>query len=278
MSVAVSPSEDALAAVRVRGGASAAFKADTAATHIATLEEHGGYRLKFPDCAGGAVETVIVNTGGGVAGGDRVRFDITAGARTNVTVATATAERIYRSAGATAEIDVRLRADVGATLAWLPQATILFSGSRLQRRFAVDVAGDARFLMAETTIFGREASGEIMGQGRLHDDWRVRRDGALVFADATRLDGDIAGLLARPALAASVRGVALLLCVAPDVEEKRDLVRAALADVVALAGVSAWNGMLVVRVQASRLDILQLALRRAIDALQIGTVPQVWSN
>ncbi len=278
MSVAAFRSEDALAALRVDGGATASFKADRAITRIALLAEYGGYRLKFPDCTGGALEAVVVNTGGGVAGGDRVQFDIQAGAASKVIVATATAERIYRSRGANSAIDVRLDVEHGSTLAWLPQATILFSGARLQRRFDVDVAGQARLLMAETTVFGREASGEIMGTGFLHDRWRVRRDGALIFADETRLDGDISALQARPALAAAVRGVALLLCVAPDVEEKRHAVRVALAGGSGETGVSAWNGMLVVRVLASRLDVLQSALRRAIDALQIASVPQVWSN
>ena len=267
----------ALAPVRVDGAISVAFKAEQDTTRIATLAEHGGYRLKFPDPVGGALEGVIVNTGGGVAGGDRVTFSVSAGAGARAAITTATAERIYRSTGAAAEFDVRLAAACDATLAWLPQATILFSQARLKRRFAVDLASGARLLMAETTIFGREASGEIMGDGLLQDVWRVRRGGDLMVAEATRLDGDMTELLARPAIAGSVRGVALLLCVAPEIEETTDAVRAAIAGCDVLAGVSAWNGMLVMRAQASRLDALQLSLRRAIEALQIVKPPQAWS-
>jgi urease accessory protein len=267
----------ALAPVRVDGGIAVAFKADQGTTRIATLAEHGGYRLKFPDSVGDALEGVVVNTGGGVVGGDRVTFSVSAGAGAQAAITTATAERIYRSTGAASELDVKLAAASGATLAWLPQATILFSQSRLKRRFEVDLAPDARLLMTEATIFGREASGEVMGEGLLQDVWRVRRGGDFVFAEATRLDGNLTELLARPAIAASVRGVALLLCVAPDIEETRDAVRAAIAGCDVLAGVSAWNGMLVMRAQAKRLDALQLSLRRAIDALQIAHPPQAWS-
>ncbi len=287
MSAAVYPSDqtrprislsNALAPLRVVGGLSASFKADNGKTSIRSLAEHGGYRLKFPDSFSPAVEAVTVNTGGGVAGGDRVRFDIGAGLGANATIATATAERIYRSTGTASEIDVNLTAGPASTLAWLPQASILFSGARLKRRFEVDLAPDARFIMAETTIFGRTASGEIMGNGLLQDVWRVRRDNQLVFAEATRLDGNLTELLARPAIADAARGIALLLCVAPSIADRRDAVRAALEPYDASTGVSAWNGILVVRAIGSRLETLQSALRRAIEALQITSVPHVWSN
>lgn len=287
MSVAAYPSDkirsrgrddDALAAVRVIGGAAVSFNADAGTSRIASLAEYGGYRLKFPASLGGAVEAAMVNTGGGVAGGDRVRFEVAAGADSRVTIATATAERVYRSHGQVSDFDVRLSADRSATLAWLPQATILCNGARIRRRFEIELAVEARFLMAETTIFGREASGEVMGEGLLHDVWRVRRGGQLVFAEATRLDGDIASLLARPAVADGIRGMTLLLCVAPAIEEKRAALRDALADCDALAGVSAWNGLLVMRALDSRLEALQSVLRRAIDALQICSIPQVWAR
>jgi urease accessory protein len=285
MSGAVFPSDpsirraapaDALASIRTVAGVAAAFTEENGATRLAKLAEYGGYRAKFPDGAEGVLEAAIINTGGGVAGGDRVQFDMSAGARASATIATATAERIYRSSGAASEIDVHLAAAPAATLAWLPQATILFSGAKLRRRFEADLAADARFILAETTIFGRIASGETMGEGLLHDVWRVRRDGRLIFAEASRLDGDIASLLARPAVADAVRGIALLLCVAPDIEDKKDAVREAVTGADALSGVSAWNGLLVVRLLASRLDALQLILRRVIGALQISPVPHVW--
>jgi urease accessory protein len=267
---------DALAPVRVEAGIGASFSAAGATTRLGRLSEHGGYRLKFPDSPGPGVEAAIVNTGGGVAGGDRVRLGILAGTAARVTVATATAERVYRSAGPAAEIDVSLTADRGATLAWLPQATILFSGARLKRRYEADIAGDSRLVLAEAIVFGRIASGEVMGKGLLHDVWRVRRDGRLVFAEATRLDGDIEALLARPAVGGGARGLALLLCIAPGIEERRDAVRAAMSDLDVATGVSAWNGLLVVRALATELAALQSALRRAIGALQICVLPQVW--
>lgn len=287
MSVAVFPSEpelrrartaDALAGVRVVGGTTAAFSGDDGSTRLVTLAESGGYRLKFPDPNSATIEAVIINTGGGVAGGDHMQFDFAAEQGARVVVSSATAERVYRSTGPASEVDVRLAAGSGARLGWLPQASILFSGARLKRRFEVDLAGDAQFLIAEATVFGRIASGEVLGGGLLHDVWRVRREGRLVFAEATRIDGEIAEVLARPAAAGEARVMALLLAVAPEAEDYRDRIRAALADCPAMAGVSAWNGLLVMRALANRLDQVQNVIARAVTALAIVPVPQVWSN
>ena len=100
--------------------------------------------------------------------------------------------------------------------AWLPQPTILFDGARLDRRTEVDLAGDARFLAVETLIFGRAAMGEDVHRGLCRDAWRVRRDGALVFADSLRLDGAIAATLDRPARARWRPRRGHVLYVAPD--------------------------------------------------------------
>ena len=88
---------------------------------------------------------------------------------------TAAAEKIYRSTGPDAEMDVKLDVGEGAQLAWLPQETILFDRARLSRRIDVDLAESASLLMAEAVVFGRAAMGEAMREGFFADRWRVRR-------------------------------------------------------------------------------------------------------
>jgi urease accessory protein len=268
----------ALAQVRAEVEVSIACAADGARTHLTSLSERGGYRAKFPRVSGTDLEAVIVNSGGGVAGGDRVRLSASAGAGARLTVSTATAERIYRSLGPSTEIDVRLQADAGATLGWLPQPTILFSGARLDRRFEVDLAAEARLILAETFVFGRIASGEIMGDGMVHDRWRIRRDGRLAFAETTRLDGDLAALLDRASVASGARATALIIIVAPDAEDLRDRVRDALAECRADHGVSAWNGLLAVRALASGLDAVHDVVQRVVRIAMGGAVPRAWSG
>lgn len=272
-------SSEALARIRAVAGVTAEFAASDDQTRLASLSEYGGYRAKFPATVGNIIEAVIVNTGGGVAGGDRISLAVTAGTQTLVAVTSPSAERIYRSAadGLAAELTVKLAVQHGATLVWAPQGTLLFDGARLSRQLEANVTADARLLIAEVTMFGRRGSGESIQDGLLTDQWRIRRDGHLVFADATQLAGPISAHLARPAVAAGAGGVALAVVVASGVEQQLDAVLAAVTGVEgALVGVSAWEGLLVMRATAASLESLQACLRQVMHAVNLCPLPAVW--
>lgn len=284
MSAAASPSEllriesasaDAhrLSRIRAEGAVAITAKRDGAITRIEALAESGGYRAKFPTPSGSTLEASIVNTGGGVAGGDTLDIDITVRTRARLAVTTPSAERIYRSLGEETRINAAFTLEAGADLTWAPQATIVFSGARLKRSFKVELADTARLLMAETVVFGRRDSGEVMGFGLFQDRWEISRGGKLIFAEATRLDGNLGAALARPAVMgpANIRAniAAIIVCIAPNVGERLDAVRTALQTTSTDAGASSWNGMLVVRALGDRLDRVQASISAAISALDV---------
>ena len=144
---------------------------------------------------------MFVNTAGGTAGGDRFDIDIATGEGARLTVTTAAAEKVYRSHGPAAQLDIALKAAAHSHLAWLPQETILFDRARVERRIDIDLADTASLLLCEIVVFGRAAMGEHMRQGDFVDRWRLKRGGRLVFAETVRLHGDIAEKLAHPAVA-----------------------------------------------------------------------------
>ncbi len=169
-------------------------------TALAALRQAGAARVRFPNPADGdAPEAVLLNTAGGLTGGDRFDVEVRMGAGTDATVTTASAEKIYRARDGDTDISVTLDLEPGARLAWLPQPTILFDQSRLNRRTTVSLAGTATFVAVETLIFGRTAMGEDVRAGACRDAWRVHRDGVLLFADTFRAGGAIADALNRPA-------------------------------------------------------------------------------
>jgi urease accessory protein len=268
----------ALGGIRVRGRIGAAFAATDRRTRIAHLEEHGGYRLRFPHTHGSHAEAVIINTGGGVVGGDDVELDFRVGAGARAVVSTQSAERIYRSAGPHSRIRVSLTAASGGRLHWLPQETILFSGARLARHFEVDVAADAAALLIESLVLGRAASGETMRSGRLHDVWRVRRNGSLVLADVLRLERLSAATLDRPAVLDGARAAAMLLYVAPDAEVRLAAVREAMGEARGEWGASAWYGMLAMRFLARAPQHVRSDLMRAALVLSGMPMPRVWAT
>jgi urease accessory protein len=263
------------------------FAANRATGHIAlsvaTLDgrtrrklvrEDGSLRVRFPNAAPEALEAVIVNTGGGMTGGDRFSIDMTLEAGASLIAGTAAAEKVYRSNGPDAEMTVRLDVAEGARLDWLPQETILFDQARLSRRIDVDLAPGASLLMAEAVVLGRAAMGEVMTEGHVSDHWRVRRAGKLIYADTARLDGEIAGKLGQAAVMAGGIAFATVLC-APGGEEQLAAVRALGNTFKGEAGISAWNGIAVARLCAKDGATLRHDLVAVLAALG-AQVPRLW--
>jgi urease accessory protein len=247
-------------------------------TVLDTLHQAGAMRARFPKVGGsGAPEAVLINTAGGLTGGDRIEVDVMLAAGASATVTTAAAEKVYRARDdEQTEIRVTVALGPGARLGWLPQPTILFDRAGFDRSTEVELAGDACFLGVEMLIFGRAAMGEDVRRGAARDRWRVRRDGALIFADTFRADGAIASMLDRKAAFAGARASALLLYIAPDAAARLEEVRALLADCACMAGASAWNGLLAVRALARDGRTLQRDIAQIAAALSGRPLPRVW--
>jgi urease accessory protein len=248
------------------------------ATRRQRVHEAGSLRVRFPNPhASDMLDAVIVNTAGGMTGGDKFGIDVTVGANASLTVTTEAAEKIYRSLGPETEIAVKLDVARGAGLAWLPQETILFDQVRLHRRIDVDLEPDARLLLAEAIVFGRSAMGETITSGTLSDRWRVRRGGALVFAETLRLDGAIAETLAHRAVAGGGVAIATVLkslANDDDVAAVRGLAETFRGE----GGVSAWNGLAVVRLVAPNGEMLRHDLMAVLKALSPAPLPRLWLN
>ncbi len=237
--------------------------------------ETGGLRWRFPRPSG-ACEAAIVNTGGGVAGGDVLHVALWLKEAAEVEATTPAAEKIYRSDGAPARIETRLALESRARLAWLPQETLLFEGAWLERRLEVDIAAEARLLLVESIVFGRLAMGERRIDARLRDSWRIRRNGRLVFADETRLER-AGATLDRRAVGGGARALATIVAAAPDVEARLPDLRAAIdAGMEGVeAGASALDGLIVARLLSPSPSRLRAAAIASILALG-GRKPRLW--
>ena len=266
------------AANRATGTIALSATAQAGVTRRARVHEDGSLRVRFPNATPEALEAVIVNTGGGMTGGDRFHIEMAVGEGARLVAGTAAAEKIYRSTGPDTEMDVRLAVAAGASLAWLPQETILFDRARLSRRLDIDLGEGASLIMAEAVVLGRAAMGEVLAEGHFTDRWRLRRDGRLIYADTARLDGAIAGQLAQRAVADAGIAIATVL-IAPGGDEQLAAVRA-LGDnlpggFAGEVGISAWNGIAVARLCAKDGAALRRDLIAVLAALGT-TVPRLW--
>jgi len=269
--------DEIFAANRATGRVAVAVAAGSGGTRPARIHEEGSLRVRFPHGAGQVLDAVIVNTAGGMTGGDRSCIDIEARAGAKLSVTTAAAEKIYRSLGPDTEVGVKLEVGPRAVLAWLPQETILFDRARLRRTIEVNLARDAELLLAEASIFGRSAMGETVRSGSFVDRRRIRVDGALVLAESVQLDGGIADRLTERAIGAGGAAIASVLKL-PGGEDDTAAVRAMQRDFCGEVGVSAWNGLALARLVAADGAALRHDLLRVLSAFGSGPPPRLWSN
>jgi urease accessory protein len=262
---------------RARGAVRFDAKLQDGLTRRGVLHESGSLRVRFPSPEGEGLSGVFVNTAGGIAGGDRFDIDITAGEGARLTLTTAAAEKVYRATGPAAQLNIALKAEAGAHLAWLPQETILFDRARISRRIDIDLADDASLLLCEIVVFGRAAMGEKMLHGEFIDRWRLRRAGKLVFAETIRLDGDIGAKLSRPAIANGGVAIGTALIVPGD-EAVVERIREASESFGGEVGISAWNGFAMVRFCAQDAARLRADMMTVLGRASGVALPRLWLN
>jgi urease accessory protein len=260
---------------RTEGASRIAFKFERGGTRLDRLFQSGAAKIRLPLVeAGDPLQGVLINTAGGLTGGDRMSAEVTLGAKCHAVVTTQACEKIYRASSGNAETRTNLSLAENARLDWLPQETILFDGARLVRRLEADLATGAELLLVEATIFGRSARGETIRSGLFTDRWRVRREGRLIFADDLRFDWADADLLNRSAVLAGTAAMATILFVTEEPARCLAALREILGDA---GGVSAWNGKLLARLTATTGAALRQSLIPVLAALRNGvSLPKFW--
>lgn len=260
---------------RARGAVDLVVKAGK----LERLYQSGSAKIFLPKTYARTIEAVLVNTAGGLTGGDEFGVRLAADGDTHLTVSTQTAERVYRALGSqNAEMRVNMTVTGTATLHWLPQETILFDGAGFVRQLDVQMVEGSSFLASEMMVFGRTAMQETVRQGNVRDQWRIWCDGRLIHAEAFRLDGQIVQKRHQKASAAGNVCFATTLYVSRDAEAKADAVRGFFNrfDDVQTA-VSAWQGKLVIRCLCNDTARLKKLLAQFIEQLRQIANPRVWN-
>ncbi|WEX76717.1 urease accessory protein UreD [Sinorhizobium numidicum] len=250
-------------------------------TRIAELYQEGCAKIRLPKTFDASMEAVLINSSGGVTGGDRLAWAFEAGEGTSLTLTTQACEKIYRASAGTADIATCISVAAGGRVDWLPQETILFDRASLSRSLEVDLAEDASFLAVEAVLLGRKAMGEVVHAGLFRDRWRIRSGDKLLHAENLALTDEIAILAGRRAVLDGAAAFATLFYTAPDCELMLSRLRGALAG-YACAGVSHFQvggrDKLVARVVAPDGFILRKILIPLISHLRKdASVPRVWT-
>src|SRR5687768_4982175 len=108
-----------LSAQRVDARARLAVRRDERRTRLGRLYQEGAAKIRMPEVSADPLEAILINTAGGLTGGDRIAWEIEAGPGASVVVTTQACEKLYRSRSGEARADVKLSAAERARLAWL---------------------------------------------------------------------------------------------------------------------------------------------------------------
>ena len=231
----------------------------------------------------GFQEAVLINTAGGVAGGDRLDIDVTALSHAAITLTSQAADRIYGALDQPARVSTTLTACATARLAWCPQETIVFDRARVRRETRIAVSTGAEVLALEWIVLGRAAHGEAVAGGSVVDSWRVEQNGRLVWADTLRITDDVFPHIRRRALLADVTSFATLVYVGSDLKERLECLRDGAASLGCHSAATMVGGLIVVRAAAADASTLRTGLRNMLDrfdrAFEPGPfhVPKMWS-
>lgn len=241
---------------------------------IGDLSMSGAAKLLFPRSRG-PLQAVYLNASGGITGGDDFALNAEAEENAHLVLTTQAAERIYRAMpGEPGRVRTRLTLRDGARLDWLPQETILFEGSALDRSLSIDMPANARLLACETLVFGRPAMGEKVHDLRLVDRIDLRIDGRLAYADRLRLMGDADATLARSGVASGAGAMATVIHAAPGAAASVEALRKMLPET---AGVSALTDDLVaLRILSVDAFVLRGHLGAVLRFLSGAALPRPW--
>jgi urease accessory protein len=253
-------------------------------TRVMDIFQRAPIRIMFPRTTGAAVEeAVLINTAGGIAGGDRLQFDMAALPNASIAVTSQAAEKVYRALNEPARIATRLKACEAAKLAWLPQETIVFNRGRLSRETEIDVSSGAELLALEWLVLGRRARGEEVVGGHMSESWRVKKDGRLIWADSFRATDETFPHLHRKALLSNCTAVATLIYFGPHLDARLEYLRDIVPCLECHCAATSVGGLIIVRIAANESSELRRALRSLLQQLsgELGTgpfrVPKMWS-
>ena len=240
------------------------------------LYQQGNAKLRVPRGHGRDVlEAVMINTAGGMTGGDDLSWEFDAGPGTTVSLTTQASEKIYRSSAGAAETAITLKAGAESRLSWLPQETILFDRCSFRRTIHADLDRTSEALFIEPVVFGRTAMDEQVTAGSVCDRWRIFADGELIHAEDFAIEGRVADILKSDAVAGGAGALATVLLVSPNAEAHLDDARLLAGKA---GGASAWRGKLLIRLIAESGYELRKRLMPIVQLLDPQTaIPKLWT-
>ncbi|PQM61626.1 MAG: urease accessory protein [Rhodobacteraceae bacterium] len=259
---------------RARGRLELGFTSKKNLNCLSHLHQSGCLKALIPKNYSSVPDVVLINTSGGITGGDELGINVGLSPRAQVRLTTQTAERVYKSNHGFGKIELKFDLKEESALDWLPQETILFDKSAIKREITVRMLETSSLFMIESIILGRDAMGERLTNNLFVDQWRILREKRITYAESLKLSN--ANELSGFATLGQNKALATLLYVAPNAEQKLERMRTLLKQHNLMSAASAWDGKLVARLVTDCPQRLRETLISIIFKFRQKQVPRVW--
>jgi urease accessory protein len=236
----------------------------------------------------GRPHVYLLHPPGGLVSGDELEIAVDVRAQAEGLITTPAATKVYRArpGGGRAQQRQTLTVGAGASLEWLPQETIVFSGAQVRLETRVVLANDARFLGWEIACLGRPAGDQGFVRGACEMRFELAREGRPLVVDRTRVEAG--GPVHTAAWGLGGRPVSGLLLASPPPVDAGvlDAVRALAGELPAgdLASATLLDGALVCRYLGDSGERARAHFARVWSLLRPAVVgcapsaPRIWST
>lgn len=252
-------------------------------TVMGKSHHYGPLRVQRPFYPEGDLAHIyILHPPGGVVGGDILSIDFKIEKNAQVLSTTPGSGKFYLSAGSWAILKQTLHINSGASLEWLPQENILFSGAQLRARTRIECQDNAVFIGWDISCLGRPTSNEKFTQGAFDSRLEFYHNDTLLFIENQRvfdkqtLDA-IAGLRGNPMQATMLA----FPCNLTHLESVRKQIDIHASDLIAATLI---DGLLVVRVLGENSEIIKQQLIQIWQVLRpmmlkrFAILPRIWAT
>ena len=119
---------------RARGKLKISFLNSDEETSICDLHQSGSLKVLIPKSKSKYADAVLINTGGGTAGGDYLSVEVNAFKETKTWVTTQASEKVYRSNGELSHLRSSINLSDDSTLFWFS------SSASLEQEYEIEIA------------------------------------------------------------------------------------------------------------------------------------------
>ena len=266
------------------------FKCDAKRSYLAARRHVGPLRVQRPFYP--EDETIchvyVLHPPGGVVGGDELHINVAVEQAAHALLTTPAAGKFYRSAGSEAVQNQIFQIGQGATLEWLPQENIVFSGANAVMQTRVDLAPQANFIAWDISCLGRGQEIEAFIAGQLTTRFEIWQSGQALFVERALIDAQSEILQARWGMAGcSVMGT--MVCVG-DCSDIVDTIRQNVEQNTRLMAqngfftVTQLSGVLVCRYLGQHAEDAKACFAKALESIRPALLqkefhrPRIWDT